>query len=378
MPYHKRHIAVLDVLRGFAISGLIFANILALGGFKDASSDVQAYFSAHLIDQWILFFTDVFLRYKFYTLFSLLFGMGFSILLARAQNNQQFVRAYIIRLFILFSIGWLHALFFLDGDILRIYAIAGFCLLFFKDLSNKKLLMCALISFSIPVLFSIIEHFDIYYFNPTVLFAYSSEQTIDAFQQGPWSLFIASNYERTLYYLADNLTSRRFFKIFGLFLLGFYLGRMQLFHQIKDHTLLIARILPWAWGFSLTTNILYTMFDSDLSPIARELFYIISVYPLTFSYIITIIYLCRNLQGGKIARWFAAVGRMSLSNFIAESVLAGFFILWYGLGLAAQLHVREYYLIAIMILMTIFISSQYWMRYFRFGPLEYIVRRWSR
>lgn len=379
MSYSHPHIPLLDILRGFAISGLIFTNILALGGYWDAPTHVQLYFAQGPINQLCLFINDVFIRYKFYTLFSFLFGIGFSILFMRAQHDAQknFVYSYLLRLFVLFMIGWVHALFFLDGDILRIYAIAGLVMLCFRNLSNQKVLLCSLVALCIPVVMGLWESLDVYYFNPAVFFPYSHEEAIASFQYGPWRDFISSNYDRTLNYLADNLTSRRFFKIVGLFLLGFYVGRKQFFHHLEDYMPTIQRILPWAWGFSLTTNIIYGLYSHLLNPVEKELLYIISVYPMAFTYVITAAYLCAHPINEKRAAPLAMMGRMSLSNFLLESILAGFFMLWYGLGLAVRLHVSEYYWIAFMIVSILFIFSHYYLKYFNCGPLEYLMRKVS-
>ncbi len=281
MPYHYPHLVILDILRGFAISGIIFANILTLGGYRDAPLDVQLYLSSSFLDQWLLFFHEVFLRYKFYTLFSFLFGLGFAIFLARNDTQQKWIRVYVARLAFLFIIGALHAWLFFDGDILRVYAMTGFCMLLFKDLSDRNLLIAALMILFIP--------------------------------------FIISGYP---VYFTSYLSAALFFKILGLFLLGFYLGRKRVFYRLNNYMSAIKRILPWAWGISLITNIIYVIFNLDMNPMVKELAYALSVYPCAFTYIITIIYLCRNQQEGKIAQSFADVGRMSLSNYLAQSILA--------------------------------------------------------
>lgn len=373
VTYYNQRIPILDILRGFAISGIIFANILSMSAYPNLPYKLQLSVSSSHLDQWLYNLTDIFIKYKFYTLFSFLFGLGFSILLARAHSHHNFIRTYIVRLTLLFIIGWLHALFFFASDILRMYAIVGLFMILFKDMSDRNLLISSLIALCIPVIIGIFETFKIYHFDPTIFFPYSPKKALIAFQQGPWSDLMSSNYDRALHYLANHLTSRRFFKILGLFLLGFYVGRKHIFHHLQEYLPGIKRILPWAWGISLTTNIIYAQYSANMKPVFRELLYIISVYPLAFTYVITIIYLCRYSKNGKIAQSFSSVGRMSLSNYLAQSILASFFMLWYGFGLAGRLHIAGDYAIGLLIVIVIFMFSYYWMKYFRYGPVEYVM-----
>jgi uncharacterized protein len=370
------HISVINVIRGFAITGIIFANILWLSGYLLLPLEAQHQFSSTLLDKSLLFFNNVFIRFKFYSLFSFLFGVGFSILLARAQNSpdKSFYFSYTTRLFILFIIGWANAMLLIHGDILRLYAIIGLVMLLFKNMSDRNLLKLSIIAFFMPVIIGLSASLNLYYFDPAHYFTFSPKATIYIFQHGSWHDYLFSNFERTQNYLANNLTSRRFFKILGLFLLGFYVGHKKIFHHLDTYIPAIKRLLPWAWGISLTNNIIYTLWDNQMSSVVKELVYIISVYPMVFTYIITLIYLCRKSEGGKIKDAFANVGRMSLSNYLMQSLLANIFMLWYGLGMAAQLHIYDYYLISVFILMIIFIFSHYWMKYFRYGPAEYLVR----
>ncbi len=365
---------ILDILRGFALCGIMFANIFILSGYRNLSGTLQNQFASYPIDQWILVFHEIFLRFKFYTLFAFLFGVGFSILLAKAHTQPHFVYRYLKRLTLLFIIGWLHALLFSPHDILRIYAVAGVFLLLFKDLSDRNLLIAAGVILFMPVIMGLFEQAN-FYFHPNHYVTYSHGKALSAFREGPWMKFISSNYDRTLVHLANSLTSKRFLKILGLFLLGLYVGRKQILYHLDYYLPMIKRLLPFAWILSIAANVMYAELKVGMHPALKELAYIISVYPMSFTYVITIIYLCRKQNMGKIACALAAVGRLSLTNYLAESILAACFMLWFGLRLATQLHISEYYLVALAILIIIFVFSHYWTKYFQTGPIEYLIRR---
>src|SRR5210317_1575279 len=117
----KERVIFLDVLRGFALVGILFANILSWSGIKfipfediielgNAETDAEIY-------QYLKFFVDT----KFYTLFSLLFGVGFYLQISKNRDNPSFPKLYLKRLSILLIIGLLHAMIW-SGDILMLYA----------------------------------------------------------------------------------------------------------------------------------------------------------------------------------------------------------------------------------------------------------------
>lgn len=374
----KQRLLIIDVLRGFAVCGILFANINWINGFYLSPADSQAFYASGFFNETLLFLSDVFTKNKSYTLFSFLFGLGFSILLSSSLrlNHPHFTRYYIIRLGILFIIGTLHAAFFWFGDILRLYAIVGCFMLLFIPLSNKNLLRAAFISLTIPFFIGILNSLELYYFDPAIFISYSPQETVQILQQGPWDAFLHSNFERVLYHITDNLFSKRFFKILGLFLLGLYVGRSGILTQLTGYMPKIKRLLPWAWLFSISTNLLYVKYvgDENRNPALTEFIYLFSVYPLVFTYVITIIYGFRNIMQSKVAQYFSAAGRMALTNYLGQTVLLNLIVLWYGLGLAAQLSMSVYFAIGLGILLFQFIFSYFWLKHFPYGPMEYAWR----
>jgi len=140
----KERLIVLDVLRGFALMGILFANILSWSGIKfmlisnihqlgDFTSDTHLY---HLLK----YFVDT----KFYTIFSILFGIGFSMQITKYKDSPGFIPLYRRRLALLFVIGLIHASMW-SGDILTLYALVGFVLVLFRNLEPKKLFKISII-----------------------------------------------------------------------------------------------------------------------------------------------------------------------------------------------------------------------------------------
>lgn len=96
------------------------------------------------VDRIVRFLQYVFIDGKFYTLFSLLFGMGFSIIISHAeQKGNGAFRLFYRRMAVLLAIGFLHLMFIWSGDILMLYALMGMVLPLFRNVSNRKMLSWA-------------------------------------------------------------------------------------------------------------------------------------------------------------------------------------------------------------------------------------------
>ena len=96
------------------------------------------------ITRWLLY---IFVDGKFYTLFSLLFGIGFSIIIRNAERKKaDGFRIFYRRMVLLFIIGFMHLMFIWSGDILMLYALLGMLLPLFRRMSDKGLLRWAAFS----------------------------------------------------------------------------------------------------------------------------------------------------------------------------------------------------------------------------------------
>lgn len=151
-PPNERH-AILDVLRGFALCGVMIANMATHSGYWFLTEESQAALPLSEAGDILLWFVHFITDGKFYSIFSLLFGIGFGLQLQRAMDRvDKFGGLFSRRLAILFLFGLLHAILFYVGDILTVYALLGFVLLFFRNTSPKNLLRWALVLLILPVI----------------------------------------------------------------------------------------------------------------------------------------------------------------------------------------------------------------------------------
>ena len=142
---HQRHL-ILDLLRGIALMGIALANFPEFTLWTFLNGEEQEGMPTGGMDQVVRFLQYVFVDGKFYSIFSILFGIGFSIILVRHGR-----RVFLRRMLLLAGIGFLHLMFVWSGDILLLYAVGGMVLMLLVGLSDKALAIVAVSLIVLPV-----------------------------------------------------------------------------------------------------------------------------------------------------------------------------------------------------------------------------------
>src|ERR1044071_4973596 len=141
IPLQER-IEVLDVLRGLAVCGILIGNMQWFSGYGMMPETLLA--QTPLYDRVTHFLVHFLVEGKFYSIFAFLFGFGFALQIARAEERgDTHASLFKWRLFWLLVIGLLHAYLLWAGDILSIYAVTGFFLILFRNKPDKSLLKWA-------------------------------------------------------------------------------------------------------------------------------------------------------------------------------------------------------------------------------------------
>lgn len=371
----KRHV-ILDALRGFAILGIILANFpeFSLWTFSDPSGwtltdKITRAVQTFLIDG------------KFYTLFSLLFGIGFSIQLSNAEGR---LRTFYRRMAVLLVIGLLHLCFLWSGDILMLYAVCGMLLPLFRNLPTRKILLCAAGLLLLPVLLDA-------FFGTSPADPLEREQWricalygITEANFGTW-LSDAGSYREVLQFLHQGSVERmwefvighRFFKVLGLFLIGFAAGKEGIYADIKGHAPLLRRILLYGLLLGIPVGFLYTwssMAGYPLGRVAHGTFYLLSVYPMGFAYAAGFALLFERNAEAPGWKLLSNPGRMACTNYLGQSVLGIVIFYGIGFGLGNRVGLLGTELIALGVYALQIAISCLWLRHFRFGPVEWIWR----
>jgi len=147
----QERIEILDILRGFALLGILFNNMLYFSGYAFVPFDNLKQIINFPLSENIYYFLDIVITAKFYTLFCILFAVGFYIQFSKHREYpSDFLRTYRRRLTILFLIGIIHNLIWF-GDILLLYSIMAFILILFRNMKTKNLLRWSIFIILLPL-----------------------------------------------------------------------------------------------------------------------------------------------------------------------------------------------------------------------------------
>ncbi len=387
MEAGRRHV-FLDALRGFALLGVCMANYPEFSLYTFQSAEVAEAMPSAGVDRWVKFFQYLFIDGKFYTLFSLLFGIGFSIIISHAEaRGADGFRIFYRRMAILALIGCTHLMLLWSGDILLLYAVLGMLLPLFRNVSDRTIAIVAGAVLLLPVLIdAVCEACGLF---PAAYpygkwWEYATAYGITEDNFGTW-LRDARSYGDVFSFLKQGAWERmyefvdgnRYFKVFGLFLIGFMIGRHKIYADLKAHRPLLRRTALWGSIVGLPLSVVYAISCTGAHPWGagvHTLLYTTSVYPLGFAYAALLGLFCLHHPHLALWRVFAAPGRMALTNYILQSVIGIFLFYGIGLGLGASLGLGATELVALAVFVFQILFSMLWLRIFRFGPLEWVWR----
>jgi uncharacterized protein len=387
----SQRIATLDVVRGFALLGILIMNMPGFANSFFIEAD-----GSHLwtgpIDRRAEVARDMLFSGKFNSMFSLLFGIGFTIQFARMQERSptQASLLYTRRLLVLLALGLIHALVFWTGDVLHVYALLGLALLLVLRRASDRVI-CILIALCL-----------VYPAVSGALRLLITTPEITARMVAESKAFEVSNnlaYGNGSFVDAAREHAREFaffysspFTIWGQFgfyvqmattmLIGFLIGRNDWVHRIPLLMPWIRRLQWWALGVGIACSLAFgAIFEIDRVPgpsplkVLGNLAYVWSRLGLMSFYVLTIV---RLTQHPAWLRRFAPIadsGRMPLTNYLMQTLICttlfyGWGFGWWGrVGPAAQLALAfaVYFLLQVPL-------SRAWLRHFDYGPLEYIWR----
>jgi len=374
----KERIEFVDILRGFAVLGILVAN---MAGFSGQPPGLQAWSGP--VDRAVVMLIRFLVTAKFYSLFSFLFGWGMAVQMARAEaRGVRFVPLYLRRLFILLIFGLLHAALLWYGDILTTYALYGGLLLLFRKRSEKVLLVAAGLALLLSIVLTL------------------PGQTMDAcraWYNGLTDFLRSDTYPESLYATGDvlDITRRRiqdfisfnsrpiytFGNIFGMFLLGLYAGKRRILHEVAQHLPLLRKVTWAGFGIGVVLNgvCVWLMRRPSLVPSQYE--WLASVGARTIGapalmlfYVCGIILLVQKETWRQRLSPLAVVGRSALSNYLFQSILCTLIFYAYGLGLYGQTGPTFGLVLTVVIYWSQIRISEWWFDRYQFGPVEWLWR----
>lgn len=376
-PPARRRDERIDALRGFALLGILLVNIQS---FLWGGSNPVGYLEqdASTADRVVFFVTAAFVNLKFMPLFALLFGAGFSLLLARLQETTPFPRAvFRRRMLFLFAFGVLHGVFFYYGDITHMYALAGMVLLLHADRSPAELRGPLILWWLGALALMLLLVWGARGNVPPP--AVAAAEVADNF-----AVFTGAGY-------LGQLPTR--IVLFADIVLANLIGlpltvALMLTGMLAHRSRWLTQRAPGAWRWALALGFLpglpaavaygaVLLAEAEAHglgaySVVAGIPGVLSV-PLAFAY--AALFLTRAPDG--LVRLLAAPGRMPLTNYLAQSVAMGALLSGWGLALGERLGYTETALLALAIFAAQVLVSRWWLAHRRQGPLEALWRAWT-
>jgi uncharacterized protein len=389
----ERH-EILDVLRGFALYGVLLANLVWLTTDVVLTDARLQQLPTAALDPIARALVAFFIDGKFYTLFAFLFGLGFSLQMHRAEaRGSRIVAVYIRRLSVLLLIAVLHIALIWYGDILLMYASLGFVLLLFRGARPRLWLVILALVLALFARTAFTGFHAVT--TPQRVSSTVSEAEQDAKTKETHLAAFLSGYPQVvrenvaIYW--NTLFVRGFLwfalpQIFARFLLGLYVGKRRLEERVEEYVPLMRRALPSLVGVGIIGNgvgLGHRWFEHDRGMELSASWWAVGTIPLVEAGILALsaAYVCsvcvlfyRSIRWHTRLSRLAPVGRMALTNYLTQSVL--YLVLFTGAGLRLLGSVGP--TICVVLSVAIFLPqiavSGWWLRRYRFGPAEWVWR----
>ncbi|MEK4083282.1 DUF418 domain-containing protein [Psychrobacillus sp. FSL K6-1415] len=373
----NERIISIDVMRGFALLGIFVVNMLF---FHTPYIYINPYtWYQNPSDYETFKMIDIFVQGSVYPLFSMLFGYGLAMQYMKSEaNGSPFSKFAVRRLSVLLIIGCIHAFLIWAGDILITYALAGFVLILIIRLKPIWLLLISIFLFLIPngllnglvYLGSLIE--------PDAMVIYTGIQEIEAsivaYGQGSWGDIFSQRLADWLYMSGNGLIIiSMLFTIVPFLLLGAAAAKWKLIERARELklfwiiTVLVTLIAGTAikWLPYLTEANLFTMsvqdtFGGPLQAIA---------------YAGVIAMVCSIPIGAKILSPISKAGRMSMTIYLMQSIIATTIFYSYGFGLYGKIDISTGTWMAVGIFALQIVFAEFWFMKFKQGPVELLWRK---
>lgn len=385
-------IPLLDIIRGFAIFGILLINI------HFYSHPVRTIFNLKggtlsQTDTYIITVTSFFVSEKFFSILALLFGIGMAMTFDRVRERKgRFVPLYVRRLIGLFIIGISHALLFYAGDYIGNYALLGVIALVFCYLKPAVILPASLAVLLVPVFLSA----------PGILQQPAADRqtrveqarerenmlrervkkynqkNIRIYGHGSVADIFRLRFRETIsQYLSLMYVG---WKLLSMILLGIWCWKKGIVKFWGEHLGFIRKTMWISLIIGIAGNAL-SLYGSVASPgpspflellemIGQE----IGAPALGVFYVSGIVLLYHAGAWLKILRLFGPVGRMAMSNYVVQSIVCTTLFYSYGFGLYHQTSYAANLLLALALFGVQIVVSRLWLKKFGYGPLEWLLR----
>ncbi|MBM3304962.1 MAG: DUF418 domain-containing protein [Candidatus Aminicenantes bacterium] len=381
-------LASLDVLRGFAVLGILLVNIQDFSMVFAAYLNPTAFGDLTGLNRWAWMLTHVLGDQKFMTIFSLLFGAGILLVTSKAESKGlPPAGLHYRRIFWLFVIGLMHAYLLWRGDILVAYAVCAVWVYLFRKKKPKTLLIAGAVFILVPTILYLIFSWSVPYWPPEAvesnlqMWAPPAERIAQevAVYRGGWLQQMGHRVPSAIAFQTFIFLIYIGWRVTGVMLIGMALFKWRVlsaersgrFYRIMlaagfgiGIPLIVTGVVRnfaagWAWPYSMFIGWQFNYLGS---------------LGMAAGYIALVMLLCRSARLPALRERLAAVGRMAFTNYLLQSLICTTLFYGHGFGLFGKVQRWQQVLITVAIWTTLLVVSPLWLRRFRFGPVEWLWR----
>jgi len=363
-------------MRGLSLFGILLANLLIFQ-YGIFGKDSISVFSLSSVDTGAYQFLKIFIEGSFMPIFAFLFGYSMIKMAERIESNGAKVKRHFVRRFILLAaIGLLHSSFLWEGDILFLYGLMGFFLLLFLNRKKKTLLIWGIILFVLTSALTYgqleepaedLQRMATYITNTNDVYANGTYTEIMEHRINEDPLNMSGLLVALMLLFAPLATA-------PLFLLGMYAAKANHFsNPTSEHNRYkIGMAILLAMGLLLKIIGTLTL-ENDWTYVLLS----IGGPLLALGYIYAFAYVYTCFSESMMMRAFENVGKLSLTNYLLQTVICTSIFYGYGLGQFGKLGVLNSIVLGLAIFSVQCVFSHWYLKYFRRGPLEFTLRMWT-
>ena len=386
MAKSNNRIHSIDLLRGFAILGILIMNITNFSQVNIAYMNPTIGAGLEGYNQYFHAFNYIFADTRFMSIFSILFGAGVVLFTRNAETKGK--RAGVLhfkRMFWLLLFGFVHAYFIWSGDILVAYAISGCFIFFLRKKSIRTLLVMSTLLFIIPLTFNLMTYYGMTSDELERTFAFfhpNSEQIATEIKtmQGSFLEQMTIRLKNAIEFQTFVFLIETFWRTTAMMLLGMMLFRKGVLSADKSikyyKKMILAGFIP---GLILSIIGLNQAYDFEWSGAyvmnIGANYKLVSGVFMAIGYIGFVMWFFKKGIFKNLQSRLQATGRMAFTNYIGMSLICTLIFNGHGLGLFGTFDRLQQFLVVISLWVLILILSPLVLKKYRFGPLEWMWRK---
>ena len=379
----KKRINSIDALRGFALIGIMLLHCMERFDLTLAPVVESPFWQA--IDTAVYDSLYFLFSGKSYAMFSLLFGLSFFMQMeSQAAKGVDFRGRFLWRLALLFLFGYINGLVYM-GEFFMVYAVLGvFLIPLYKVPTRWLLVLCVLLFLQIPAVISFVSLLSDNVANePTTAAAYMDrlfERAADVFINGSLMDVLSFNtfdgQSAKCLWVFNNF---RYLQLLGLFIAGMLIGRQGI-HKSEEKMVKYSRlILPyclafWAVFYAVAFLLPVWGVDGFALRVGQTLFKTYGNLGQMMVYFCGFTLLYYRYKGQKVLDRIAPVGRMSVTNYMAQSIVGVSLFYGFGGNFAVEFNYLQSFLLGAAFCVIQIAYSNWWIKRFYYGPMEWLWR----